>query len=138
MPFAAMSTTSRDDLLARLSAPVAPALAETERRLESLIPADTGGLVAVIYRHMLTAGGKRLRPLLVLLSTLAAGGDPAEAVNVAIAVEVLHLSSLIHDDVIDEASERRGPALGPSAVGQPRLHPGGRLPGRRGLSAPRR
>lgn len=108
MPFTTATPVSRDNLLARIADPVAPQLAETERRLEELIPEQLGGLVPVIYRHVLQAGGKRLRPLLALLSCSAAGGDPNDCVNLAMAVEVLHLSSLIHDDVIDEASERRG------------------------------
>jgi geranylgeranyl pyrophosphate synthase len=103
-----ISALSRDDVLAHIAAPVAEALAETERQLEALIPDQMGGMVPVIYRHVLKAGGKRLRPVLALLSCIAAGGEPERCVNLAMAVEVLHLSSLIHDDVIDEASERRG------------------------------
>jgi octaprenyl-diphosphate synthase len=108
MPSSTASPISRDKLLAAIAEPVAGALAETERQLEALIPEQMGGMVPVIYRHVLKAGGKRLRPLLALLSSVAAGGDPNDCVNLAMAVEVLHLSSLIHDDVIDEASQRRG------------------------------
>lgn len=108
MPSTAVPTLSRDNLLARLSEPVEGALEETERQLEELIPESMGGMVPVIYRHVLKAGGKRVRPLLALLSCSAAGGDAHNCVNLAMAVEVLHLSSLIHDDVIDEASQRRG------------------------------
>ena len=107
MPSTTASTAAKSQL-ARLAEPVASQLAETEARLESIIPPETGGLVPVVYRHVLKAGGKRLRPLLALLSCGAAGGDPDHCINLATAVEVLHLSSLIHDDVIDEASERRG------------------------------
>ena len=62
----------------------------------------------MVYQQMLAAGGKRLRPLLTLLSCEATGGNSQQAINWAVAVEVLHLASLIHDDVIDEADERRG------------------------------
>lgn len=103
-----VSPTTRDQALSVVTEPVAPELAEVERRLETLIPEQIGGLVPIIYKHVLQAGGKRLRPMLTLLSCSAAGGDPAAAVDLAVAVEVLHLSSLIHDDVIDQAAERRG------------------------------
>lgn len=98
----------QDELLAHITAPVAGALAATEQQLQNLVPPQMGGIVPVIYRHVLSAGGKRLRPLLVLLSCSAAGGNPDGSVSLAAAAEALHLSSLIHDDVIDEASERRG------------------------------
>ena len=103
-----VKNSSQDEYIARLSPPVAAALRETEQRLEELVPAQLGGLVPIIYQHVLKAGGKRLRPLLTLLSTSACGGDPQDALTLAVAVEVLHLASLIHDDVIDEASQRRG------------------------------
>lgn len=56
----------------------------------------------------LNRGGKRLRPLLVLLSAGAAGGDPVVAEPAALAVEVFHTWTLIHDDIIDKDVLRRG------------------------------
>ena len=102
------SPITQDSTLARLAAPVAQQLAATETRLGELVPPQVGRLVATVYQHVLTAGGKRLRPLLALLSCQAAGGDATDCVDRAMALEVLHLSSLVHDDVIDEASQRRG------------------------------
>jgi len=99
---------SLTDLLHQLAAPVAAERAEVEDRLAQLVSGDGGGLAWTAYHHILQAGGKRLRPLLTLLSCAAAGGDAAEAIGLASAVEVIHLASLIHDDVIDEADERRG------------------------------
>lgn len=55
-----------------------------------------------------TEGGKRLRPLLVLLSAMAAGGDWETAIPVATAVEFIHNFSLIHDDIQDGSFTRRG------------------------------
>jgi geranylgeranyl pyrophosphate synthase len=98
----------RDETLARLAAPVADALALAQQQLAELVPAVAGDPAREVYLQMLGAGGKRLRPLLALLSCAAAGGDAAEAVRVAVAAEVIHLASLFHDDVIDEAEERRG------------------------------
>src|SRR6478735_3978011 len=59
-------------------------------------------------RHLLYAGGKRTRPLLVLLA--AHLGDPSApgVVPAAVAIELTHLSTLYHDDVMDEAALRRG------------------------------
>ncbi len=58
--------------------------------------------------NLLNAGGKRIRPLLALMTCGAAGGKPAYAIAVATAVELLHTGTLLHDDVIDEAPTRRG------------------------------
>lgn len=64
-------------------------------------------------REPVESGGKRVRPLLVLTSYVAAGG-PAEgprleqAIDAAVAIELIHTASLVHDDVMDEARERRG------------------------------
>lgn len=52
--------------------------------------------------------GKMLRPLLLFVSTSAVGGDPSDLIPAAESLELLHAASLIHDDIIDEAQERRG------------------------------
>jgi heptaprenyl diphosphate synthase len=60
-------------------------------------------------RHLLVAGGKRFRPLIVLLAAHAAGEPKAPGVvPAAVAIELTHLSTLYHDDVMDEADLRRG------------------------------
>jgi geranylgeranyl pyrophosphate synthase len=58
--------------------------------------------------YLLRAGGKRLRSLLVVLSCEAVGGTPSKAIPFAVATEFAQTASLIHDDVIDEDSLRRG------------------------------
>lgn len=55
-------------------------------------------------------GGKRVRPLIVLLATEAVGGDVGKALDVAVAVELLHAESIIHDDIIDQEVSRRDKA----------------------------
>jgi geranylgeranyl diphosphate synthase, type I len=55
-----------------------------------------------------TAGGKRVRPMLAMVSCSAAGGRPYEALKAAAAIELLHASSLMHDDIMDHAATRRG------------------------------
>ncbi|GAA2750446.1 polyprenyl synthetase family protein [Amnibacterium kyonggiense] len=59
-------------------------------------------------RYLLAAGGKRVRPLLTLLTAQLGDGVTDDVVTAAQAVEILHVGSLYHDDVMDEASERRG------------------------------
>jgi geranylgeranyl diphosphate synthase type II len=58
--------------------------------------------------YILESGGKRLRPMLVLFSAKAAGGKFNKAYNAAVAVELLHNFSLVHDDIMDNADKRRG------------------------------
>jgi geranylgeranyl pyrophosphate synthase len=72
------------------------------------------GLVAAVGNEALAAGGKRLRPLLVFLST-PSGEEPSIAAGAA--VELVHMASLIHDDLIDRAHFRRGKAAAWSAHG---------------------
>lgn len=58
--------------------------------------------------YIMSGGGKRVRPILVLLSCEAFGGDINNAVDAAIAVEILHNFTLVHDDIMDNANTRRG------------------------------
>ena len=58
--------------------------------------------------YVIRSGGKRLRPFLVLISAKAAGGKFSQAYNAAIAVELVHNFTLVHDDIMDNADLRRG------------------------------
>ena len=80
------------------------ALGEVERSLDEAT-ARTGPL-AVDASATLRAGGKRMRPMLVLLAAGPGGG--ARAIRSATAVELIHMASLVHDDVLDRAPLRRG------------------------------
>ncbi|HEV3479890.1 MAG TPA: polyprenyl synthetase family protein, partial [Gaiellaceae bacterium] len=79
-------------------------LAELDERLGATV-ASHPGTVADAGVEALSAGGKRLRPLLVFL---ASTGEPPVAAGVA--VELVHMASLVHDDLIDRAALRRGQA----------------------------
>jgi geranylgeranyl pyrophosphate synthase len=79
-------------------------LHRTETRL-SEIAESHGPELARHSAGTLTAGGKRLRPLLVFL---CADGDAESALRAAVAVELLHMATLVHDDVLDRAPLRRG------------------------------
>jgi len=66
-------------------------------------------LLTEVAAHLVEAGGKRLRPALLLAAAAAIGSGPSdEVVSGAVSVELVHMGSLYHDDVIDEASSRRG------------------------------
>ena len=70
---------------------------------------ELGGLEEPV-RYALAGGGKRIRPVLCLATTDAAGGDPDDALSAAGAVELVHSFSLVHDDLpaLDDDKERRG------------------------------
>ena len=80
-------------------------LAEVERRLRALA-AGHGVELGAEAEATLSAGGKRLRPLLVLICAGPSSGP--RAVRAAVAVELVHMATLVHDDVLDEAPVRRG------------------------------
>ena len=65
-------------------------------------------VVDEMSNHLAQAGGKRLRPLLVLLTSHLGSGTNSEVMDAAVVMEVTHLATLYHDDVMDEASTRRG------------------------------
>lgn len=66
------------------------------------------GLIDEMSHHMIDSGGKRLRPLLVLLTSNACGYQGNEHITLAAMVEFFHTATLLHDDVIDESTLRRG------------------------------
>ena len=71
------------------------------------IPTSPDGLYAPIT-YILNLGGKRLRPVLTLITASVFGGDYKKAMDVALAIEIFHNFSLMHDDIMDEAPLRRG------------------------------
>jgi len=65
-------------------------------------------LITEAVRRMLAAGGKRLRPRVTLLAAAACGDDAAAHLHLAAYMELIHVATLIHDDVVDNAQTRRG------------------------------
>lgn len=81
-------------------------------QLASRIP-----LVETIGQYIIQSGGKRLRPLLVLLAARALGYEGDKHVTLATLIEFMHTSTLLHDDVVDESHMRRGKATANDAWG---------------------
>jgi octaprenyl-diphosphate synthase len=84
------------------------------RRLESGVP-----LVAEVSRYIISAGGKRLRPALLLLMSRALNYEGAQRFNLAAVVEFIHTATLLHDDVVDASTLRRGRATANESFGNP-------------------
>ena len=92
-------------------------LDELEERLQGTV-ASHPGVVAAVGADALAAGGKRMRPMLVFLSSQPDAPAPLAA---GVAVELIHMATLVHDDLIDGAQFRRGrtaawAAYGPDAA----------------------
>jgi heptaprenyl diphosphate synthase len=86
-------------------------IADDLRMVESAIEdalATRGDLLAEVSTHLLRAGGKRIRPALVLLSNKFPGAQLEPAIAVSMAVELIHMATLVHDDVVDKGMMRRG------------------------------
>jgi len=78
-----------------------------EKTLEEAVQTDSA-LLRQASLHLLQAGGKRIRPIFVLLAAKFGNYDIHTIKKVAVALELIHAASLIHDDVIDDAEIRRG------------------------------
>lgn len=102
---AAVSTTAADfPAIQRLAA-------EDMRAVDALIRRRLASEVVLINRvgeHIVAAGGKRLRPMLVVLAARAFGYDGHDHCQLAAVIEFIHTATLLHDDVVDESDLRRG------------------------------
>ena len=102
-----------DAIMARGGAALRERMARTEAHLQQ-VTVEAGAPLASHANATVAAGGKRLRPLLVLVAAEAAGGPAAvpggeeRLVRAAVAVELVHSATLVHDDLIDGAQLRRG------------------------------
>jgi heptaprenyl diphosphate synthase len=87
---------------------VGAGLVEVERLLREVVRSSDVEFVNEAAMHLVKAGGKRFRPLFTLLSAAVTGQINDDVVAAAAAVELVHLATLYHDDVMDEATLRRG------------------------------
>lgn len=88
-------------------APIQKEFEEFESLYKQSLSSDDTTL-SKMFDMLYSSVGKQMRPALVLLSAKSCGGITHDSILVAIAVELLHLASLVHDDVVDEADLRRG------------------------------
>jgi geranylgeranyl pyrophosphate synthase len=110
-----------DAIMSRGGEALRERMERTERHLER-VTSQAGAPLATHANATVLAGGKRLRPLLVLLAAESAGGPPEtpdgeeRLLRAAVAVELVHSATLVHDDLIDRAQLRRGhPTVAASA-----------------------
>ena len=102
-----------------------PALAEIaadiDRAFDLLLPVPDDGRARLYeaMRHAAIGGGKRLRPVLLLLTCGALGYTGAQRHNLAAVVEFIHTATLLHDDVVDESTLRRGRPTANESFGNP-------------------
>ena len=103
-----------NDIRALVAADLAAVDAEIRRQLASDVL-----LVNQVGEYIVGGGGKRLRPLLVVLAARAAGARSTAHIPVAALIEFIHTATLLHDDVVDESARRRGRETANEAFGNP-------------------
>lgn len=79
-----------------------------DKRLSEVVKEREPKILYSPIEYILLDGGKRIRPLLCMLACEATGGDPYEAVDAAVSVEIMHNFTLVHDDIMDNSPVRRG------------------------------
>ena len=101
-----MTIDFKQDILA----PVATDFAAMDKFINEGITSKVA-LVMAVSKHVVEAGGKRMRPIMCLLAAKACGATDAEMQDyrkLAAIIEMLHTATLVHDDVVDESGLRRG------------------------------
>lgn len=98
---------SRVDSLAAVNALAASDMAAVDKLIRESLATDVE-LVSEVAQYIVTSGGKRLRPLLVLLAAGALGVRGKQHIRTAAIIEFIHTATLLHDDVVDESERRRG------------------------------
>ncbi len=107
IPRPSTATPLAPDELELIRAPILGDLQELDRRVEIRLFSDVP-LVSRIGTHIIGSGGKRFRPLLLMLVARSLGYGGLDHVELAMVVEFIHTATLLHDDVVDQAEIRRG------------------------------
>lgn len=102
--------------LDRIRENIATDLEATEQLINELVSSDLGvpsqqvpAIAKEIGKHVIKSGGKRLRPVLSLLAAKACGYENEESrIKLAAVIELIHIATLLHDDVVDDSTQRRG------------------------------
>ena len=95
---------------------LSPLMQQVEQSI-SVTFQSTVKLIPEVSRHLIGSGGKRIRPLLLFLCGKAARCAPEKGLDLAVASELLHNATLLHDDVVDRGELRRGVPSAPSVYG---------------------
>jgi octaprenyl-diphosphate synthase len=103
-----------NDIRALVASDLAAVDAEIRRQLASDV-----ALVNQVGDYIVGGGGKRLRPLLVVLAARAAGAQDSAHIPAAALIEFIHTATLLHDDVVDDSARRRGRETANEAFGNP-------------------
>ena len=112
VPRAGHSTRSLQEVLAPIGADLSLVDLTLRKRLDSDV-----ALIKTISDYIVGAGGKRLRPAVLLLVARALGYDGEKHVDLAVVIEFIHTATLLHDDVVDESDLRRGRSTANSMFG---------------------
>ncbi len=102
-----MSPTKTSPDIEELRALVADDAAAVDKLIRARLYSDVV-LINQLSHYIISGGGKRLRPLLALLSAKAAGYEGSKHIDVAVILELVHTATLLHDDVVDASKMRRG------------------------------
>lgn len=108
------SESMKLDILARIRPDLDRIEAEINRLLTSSVP-----LISIVGRHIMGSGGKRLRPLLLILSARLCGYEGNHDAGLAVVFEFVHAATLLHDDVVDHAEFRRNQPAANTIWGNP-------------------
>lgn len=93
--------------LQQISQPISADIVRFKDAYRMALQSDNPLLMQMV-KHVINSSGKQMRPLLVLLCAQLCGKITEASIHAAVSIELLHVASLIHDDVIDESDERRG------------------------------
>ena len=79
-----------------------------ERKIADTVNLDEPRALYEPMKYIMTGGGKRIRPVLTMIVAGALGGNPYDAINSSVAIEIMHNFTLVHDDIMDQSPIRRG------------------------------
>ena len=96
---------NREITLSTVTAPVRHELVAVERAIQAQLKSDVA-LISQMGAYLVAAGGKRLRPITVLLAAHSIGYQGKDHIALAAIVELIHTATLLHDDVVDESTLR--------------------------------
>jgi len=103
-----MSNETRQPPLDRLASTLGPDMAAVSALIRERMASKHAPRIPEVTAHLVEAGGKRLRPMLVLAAARLCGYTGPYHIHLAATVEFIHTATLLHDDVVDESAQRRG------------------------------